>query len=461
MPKSTLSSDLQAIEIAVHNAPHGLTARQIADGLPNAVPMRTLQYRLRRLVEDGRLAAKGSRRSRRYHIRSSGEDEAGADRPLQLSDRGRSLIAILEKPREQRTPAGYDIGFLNAYRPNSSAYLSAAELTHLEKIGRPGAGALPAGTYAKRILQRLLIDLSWNSSRLEGNTYTLLDTEHLLKRGKAAEGRDLMETQMIVNHKDAITFLVDNAEEIGFDRRTICSLHAILATNLLSDISARGRLRRIPISIGGSVFHPLEMPQLIEQCFDEILRKAAAIENPFEQSFFLMVHLPYLQAFDDVNKRLSRLAANIPYIKRNLSPLSFTDVPRETYLQAVLAVYELRDVSLLQEIFVWAYERSAKHYAAARQSLTSPDFFRMQHGEALRRFVAHTVRSRVPKDKARLFIDNWMEANIDSEQHEQFRRAAEVDLFALHEANFWAYGVTPSEFETWRKTWRGNGENPR
>ncbi len=86
------------------------------------------------------------------------------------------------------------------------------------------------------------------------------------------------------------------------------------------------------------MFHPLEVPQQIEECFDQILATASAITDPFEQAFFAMVQFPYLQPFDDVNKRVSRLAANIPFIKNNLTPLSFEGVPRKVYTDAVLGV---------------------------------------------------------------------------------------------------------------------------
>ena len=127
-----------------------------------------------------------------------------------------------------------------------------------------------------------------------------------------------------------------------------------------------GRLRRISVGIERSVFRPLEVPQIIEECFDQLLATSSAIIDPFEQAFFVMVQLPYLQPFDDVNKRVSRLAANIPLIKANLSPLSFGDVSRGLYADATLGVYELTRVELLRDVFIWAYKRSAAHYAAVR-----------------------------------------------------------------------------------------------
>ena len=191
--------------------------------------------------------------------------------------------------------------------------------------------AQPAGTYVKKVLNRLLIDLPWNSSRLEGNTYSLLDTTRLLELGEEAEGKERHEAQMILNHKEAIEFLVDSAEEIGFNRYTILNLHAILAGNLLDDPNSAGRLRHIRVGIGGSVFHPLEIPQHIEECFESDtcllpLRSSILLSRPSSS----WCSFPYLQPFDDVNKRVSRLAANIPLIRENLSPLSFEDVSRES-----------------------------------------------------------------------------------------------------------------------------------
>ena len=148
------------------------------------------------------------------------------------------------------------------------------------------------------------------------------------------------------------------------------------------------------------------MPQLIEECFGSLLSKAAKIENPFEQAFFVMVHIPYLQPFDDVNKRVSRLAANIPLIRNNLAPLSFTDVPQRTYTEAILGVYELNDVALLKDVFFWAYERSAAQYAAVRQSLGEPDPFRLKYRTELRDTVAAIIRAKIGRKQVASEIAN-------------------------------------------------------
>ncbi|MEP6644868.1 MAG: Fic family protein [Acidobacteriaceae bacterium] len=458
MAKRIPEDALKAIENAVRLRPAGADLPQIANSLSPPVPKRTVQYRLRHLVEVGRLVKEGDDRWAKYRLpppvalaAPAAEAEEVA---VPLSDASKEIRRHLSQGIARRKPVGYNRQFLDSYRPNETFYLSETQRAHLAAVGKPNFDDQAAGTYAKQILNRLLIDLSWNSSRLEGNTYSLLDTTRLIELGEAAEGRDRLEAQMIVNHKDAIEFLVNDAQEIGFNRYTVLNLHGILAQNLLPDPSAPGRLRRMGVGIQKSTFHPLELPQLIEECFNQLLDKAAAIKDPFEQALFGMVQLPYLQPFDDVNKRVSRLAANIPFIKGNLSPLSFIDLPRAVYTDAILGVYELNQVDLLRDVFTWAYDRSAARYAAVRQSLGEPDPFRFKHKAALRQIVGEVVREGMDRKTAAAYISSWVENNdIPQTERERFRDLAESELLSLHEGNFARYQIRPSGFAEWQKVW--------
>src|SRR5690606_73357 len=145
------------------------------------------------------------------------------------------------RPVTTRIPVGYQPDFLLNYRPNIDMYLSDDEKRMLAEIGQTNTSDQPAGTYARSVLERLLIDLSWNSSRLEGNTYSLLDTQYLISQGKKADYKNEADTQMILNHKEAIEFIVQGADEINFNSYTITNLHALLADNLLPDPAAAGR----------------------------------------------------------------------------------------------------------------------------------------------------------------------------------------------------------------------------
>jgi Fic/DOC family len=445
---------LAAIEAAVAQQDGCASAAQIFASLKVPGARRTLQYRLRALVSAGRLRLSGGGRAARYSLGGAEIAAQEAVGIVPLSPEGQAVLAHVRQPVAARHPVGYDRAFLDDYRPNETYYLTQEQRQRLAAAGTPKIEAAAAGTYAKQILSRLLIDLAWNSSRLEGNTYSLLDTRRLLDFGEAAEGRGQRDAQMILNHKDAIGFLVADAEETGFNRYTILNLHALLANNLLADPAAVGRLRHIIVGIDGSTFHPLEIPSLISECFDQILATAAAIHDPFEQSLFIMVQLPYLQPFDDVNKRVSRLAANIPMIRANLAPLSFTDVPGDLYTRATLGVYERGDVALLRDVFLWAYERSAARYVAVRQSLGEPDPFRLRYREQLRAIIRDTVRGPMDKRAARAHLTSTAREVIVPVDQERFIETAETELLGLHEGNFARYQLRPSEYADWHIVWK-------
>jgi hypothetical protein len=435
----------------------------ILAAMPN-LERRTAQRRLNALVAAGLVARTGDKRGARYRLAGT-KDHAPAETAPQrqsealeitLSPDAQDVLKRISRPETQRTPVGYRRDFLEAYRPNETFYLPAALRGRLLAAGRGDVESqAPAGTYARQLLSRLLIDLAWNSSRLEGNTYSLLDTERLLSEGTEAEGKSAQEAQMILNHKTAIEFLVESALDIGFHPMTIKNLHAALADNLLRDPEAPGRLRTTPVAIGRSVFHPLETPQLIEETFRLLLAKAEAIDDPYEQAFFAMVHLPYLQPFDDVNKRVSRLAANIPMVRRNLTPISFKDVPQDLYLRGTLAVYELNRTELLADVFAFACLRSAQTYAAIRQSIGEPDPFRMRWRDAIRDLVRDTVVGLLDSKAASRRIAASAEADVPVPERARFIEVVESELLALHDGNFGRYRIRPSEFEAWRRVWSG------
>ncbi len=408
------------------------------------------------MQEQGITKATGEARSTRYHLVEDSPqpiEAIGKTGPaIPLSEESKKILSLVSRPDQQRAPVRYHREFVEFYEPNVTIYLTPEETKKLFQLGQMEGPDQVAGTYAKEILQRLLVDLSYNSSRLEGNTYSLLDTERLIKLGEVADNKSAMEAQMILNHKDAIEFIVNSAEEIELNRYTILNLHALLSNNLLPDPAAPGRLRTFGVGIGKSVYTPLGMPQLIEEMFGLMLEKARLILNPFEQAFFIMVHLPYLQPFEDVNKRVSRIAANIPLNRRNLMPLSFIDVPDDLYIRGLLAVYELNRVELLKDVFLWAYERSSARYAVARQSLGEPDLFRLKYRQAIRAIITQVVSIAMDKRAASEFIKNNV-TNIPEKDRTKLIEYLETELLSLHEGNFARYYISPSEFTRWKEVW--------
>ena len=463
---------LAAIEAVVRGSGTALSAAEIEAGLAERIPRRTVQNRIAILVRGGRLTVEGTGRGTRYGVpeRSIASVDVGLSEQeetprsvrikeitllgevgLHLTKAARQIQSHVVKPLEARTPIGYRQDFLDDYRPDRP-YLSVEERERLHALGRTPAPHLPAGTHASEVLTRFLIDLSWNSSRLEGNTYTLLDTQRLLELGSEAPGKTSADARMILNHRAAVEFLVDGAAEVDFDRHTLCSLHALLSRDLLPDPGACGRLRSRTVAVTGTTFEPLAFPQRIEECFDRIVTRLRDIEDPFEQAFFAMVQLPYLQPFEDVNKRVSRLAANIPLIRHNLAPLSFSQVRREVYVQGLLGVYELNRVDLLRDVFLHAYRRSAARYAAVAESMDPEGGLRVKYRQALTELVGQLARERMDRVAAGDHVSRRA-ADVAADERGWFRETAQWELLGLHEGNCVLYGLTPADVAEWKKRW--------
>lgn len=467
MPKPVPQDELETILSVVESIPEGAAIEKVRAALSIELPRRTLQRRLALLVKQGHLIVEGGGRGVRYRlpriaiatqfagsVASPQISKGFAENYPPTSPEGKVIKQAVREPTQNRQPVGYNREFLDAYRPNETYYLPQETRQRLLELGQSPDGERPAGTYARQIMNRLLIDLSWNSSRLEGNTYSLLETQRLLELGEAAEGKEAMESQMILNHSDAIEFLVDNAEETGFNRYTILNLHGLLSNNLLADSQACGRLRAIPVGVALTFYHPLEVPQLIDEAFQQIIDTAASIHDPFEQAFFVMVHIPYLQPFEDVNKRVSRLAANIPLIDNNLCPLSFVDVPERAYIDGLLGVYELNQVELLRDVFLWAYERSSARYAAVRKSLGEPDPFRLHYRDLISEFVTNVVLGCMDKKTATTYIKEQATEYVPEQERSRLVEVVETELMGLHEGNIARYRLRLAEYANWKGAWR-------
>lgn len=443
----------------------GLALNELLEQHPH-IPRRTAQRLISELMTSGQVVATGKGRARRYfatinkgntsnttitRLATSAATDGFPDY-IPLSTDSRDILAYINQPLAARKPVGYQLDFLAAYQPNQTYYLSQSLRLQLHKMGRAMQHQAPAGTYSRAILNRLLIDLSWASSHLEGNTYSRLDTVELIEQGKVAQGKAVLETQMILNHKAAIELLVENSESTGFNHYTLMNLHSALAENLLPNPADEGRIRMHAVDISKSVYRPLSTPQQIQTGLDLLLAKSSEIQDPFEQSFFMMVHLPYLQPFADINKRTSRLAANLPLFRANLCPLTFLDVPEQAYSCATLGVYELTRVELLRDLYVWAYERSTQEYLAIKQGLAEPDPARLIWRELIKTTIKDVVTH--PEADAITTISAAVAKQVPDAERANVQALIIEELRRLHEGVLARYGLRPSEFKAWEKVQR-------
>jgi Fic/DOC family len=446
----------------------GLTLAQLQAVVPQ-LSRRSVQRQLYQWLDSQFIQAQGKGRARRFRLAPKldaadvsknnaqgnaqskaagmGAKPASALGDIVYANDTQDITAYLSQPPSKRTPVGYQFDFLDSYVPNVTFYLSDTLRTQLYHMGRTARTVQAAGTYSRSILNRLLIDLSWASSHLEGNTYSLLDTRALLDNGQAAMGKAAIETQMILNHKSAIELLVENAGGVGFDRFTLLNLHSALSENLLPNPADEGRLRQHTVDIGLSVYRPLGVPSQVADAFERMLAKCQAISDPFEQSFFIMVHLPYLQPFADINKRCSRLAANMPLFRANLCPLTFLGVPVADYTRAILGVYEMTRIELLRDLYVWAYERSTQEYLAIKQDIVQPDPLRLAWRDTIKSTV-HSVVTQ-PEQNVLTVIDACLAA-IEQPTQAAVRGLVLDEIKRLHEGVLARYGLRVGQLKDWQ-----------
>lgn len=439
---------------SINSSANGMSMSELMAMYPE-IARRSAQRQVAKLVEHGQIISQGEGRARRYFgVDTSQEVGVQENKPddfptfIPVSADSQDILSYLNQPLEARHPVAYQRDLLDSYEPNKTGYLSESLRRQLHKMGKTTNSDAPAGTYSRAILNRLLIDLSWASSHLEGNTYSRLDTRKLIEHGKSAEGKATIETQMILNHKLAIELLVESIDTAEFNRYTLMNIHSALAENLLPNPADEGRIRQHAVDIGKSVYRPLSVSVQIEDALDVLLNKASQINDAFEQSFFMMVHLPYLQPFADINKRTSRLAANLPLFRANLCPLTFLDVPEQAYSRATLGVYEMGRVELLRDLYVWAYERSTQEYLAIKQDLAEPDPLRLIWRNFIKQAI-YLVVMNPDKDPFTL-IQQSVKAEVPATEQKDLQALIIEELKRLHEGVLARYGLRPSEYIAWK-----------
>ena len=392
--KLTEEALMQAVHKLVGTGQEWVSSTELVDETGGSPA--TVKRMLGKLLSVQKLVKQGKARATRYAVAEQIQisSVAGTLAPTaagpQWSKKSVELLQQLSAPLGTREPVTYHRSFVENYKPNESALLPAKLSEELAQLGRMH-GQQPAGTYARKVLEQLLIDLSWSSSRLEGNTYSLLATEELFKSGVSDGNIDAV---MLLNHKSAIEFLIDAVPTYGLSIGLVRNLHSVLMRDLLPDVDDLGTIRNKVVNISDTVYVPSQVPTVLEEMLESIISKARLIKNPIEAAFFLWLNLAYLQPFADGNKRVSRLAANIPLMLYNQAPLSFLDVSPQDYAQAVLGVYEFRDVSIAVDLFDWTYRRSLKKYTVILESMGAPDPVRLRYREMLNEAVGLVVRDR-------------------------------------------------------------------
>lgn len=419
-----------------------------------AVPERTLRRWLAELVADGFVERTGDRKGTRYRsLTPAAEDKTSLPPPsapaMIFTPQSAALMKRIDAPLYTRAPATYSESWIESYIPNQTFYLSADQRAQLHSLGKRAPIFGKAGTYIQKIYDRLLIDLSYNSARLEGNTYTLADTEQLVIQGVAAQGKPNAERIMILNHREAIRYLVQNVATLEISEETIRTLHYLLADSLVGPGMA-GQIRDDGIAVSGTTYAPLEGRDRLAILLTRLIDKARHIFDPFEQSIFLLGHISYIQAFVDVNKRTARLASVIPLIRNDFVPLSFVDVDKNDYLKATIVLYELNEVAPLADLYCWAYRRSCLQFDTFVQ-VVGFDEIAATYRAQRRSIVADIVRAHVGVPRAPTYISEHMPSQVEPSHQEKFKKDVMAELAHLDGSRIGGLGLSREELADWLK----------
>jgi len=323
---------------------------EIAKGIMFESSDATLKRILASLVKNGDVVVEGKARATRYRL----SNQAHLLMPLDL-DTYFSLDID-----ERKVQAAFNFELIKDQLPNVALF-SEEEKQHLEelhKVFRGHVDEMSQNEYNKE-MERLGIDLSWKSSQIEGNTYSLLETERLLRESKTADGKTQEEATMLLNHKYALRFILDTPDYLK--RLTVShieDIHQLLTKGLIVD---KG-IRRRRVGITGTNYRPLDNEFQIREALNDTCNLINGKADVFEKAMLTLVLLSYIQAFSDGNKRTARITSNAILIANGYCPLSFRSVDSIDYKKAMLIFYEQNNIYAFKKIFIEQFEFAVNEY---------------------------------------------------------------------------------------------------
>lgn len=318
--------------------------------LGNDVSERTIKRDLAELVKTEVLTTRGGGRSLTYEVRLPGRFFL----PIETNsyneidpDKRAGVLPDYQFSLWQEWPD-------TLFNRDERTKLAAHTVSYQTKV------AAQSADIRQRELERFVIELSWKSSRIEGNTYTLLDTELLLREGIASKSNTKEETQMILNHKTAFTFVREEfTRGKALTRAHLEKIQSLLLFELLTDIG----FRKSAVGITGSRYRPLSNQYQIIEATDLLIETINNRDSVFDKALTALLGISYLQPFVDGNKRTARLVANGLLLAGGAAPLSYRNVDESDYRASLLVFYEQLSVVPMKHIFIEQYAFAVLNYA--------------------------------------------------------------------------------------------------
>ena len=329
--------------------PHS-SSKEIFEGLNSIVSYATVKRCLSKLLSEKQITQQGNAKNSRYALSPT----FNLFYPINLDEYYSKEID------EREILTGYNFALIPETLQNIPLF-TAEELILLNGLQSKFSENIAqlADFEYEKDMERLAIDLSWKSSQIEGNTYSLLETERLLKDKQTAAGKTKDEAMMLLNHKDVIDFIVVNPDYfLSMNIVKIEELHSILIKELGVDRNIRTRR----VGITGTNYRPLDNEFQIREALQQTCDLINNRENIFEKVLFALVLLSYIQVFSDGNKRVARIGANALLIANKHCPVSFRTVDAVDYKKAMLLFYEQNNISAFKQIFINQFKFAVENY---------------------------------------------------------------------------------------------------
>lgn len=328
----------------------GVSSKEVYEGIASGVSYATVKRLLAKLVAENLVTISGKGKSTKYLVSSAYELLSQVDIEKYYE----------EEIDEREIKHRFNPELISDILQNIEIFtaLEKEALQALQMKYENNIRQLTETAYKKE-LERLAIDLSWKSSQIEGNTYSLLETERLLREKETASGKTKEEAVMLLNHKDAIDFIVANPDYLN--PLTVAKIEDIHSM-LIKDLAVEKNLRTRRVGISGTNYRPLDNEFQIREAMQEMCRLINNKRNVFEKTLLALALISYIQPFMDGNKRTARIVSNALLIHFRHCPVSFRTVDSVAYKKAMLLFYEQNNISAVKEIFIRQFEFAVNTY---------------------------------------------------------------------------------------------------
>lgn len=343
-----MTTDIEILQI-LHF--HPMASRQdVSDFMTNPPSESTLKRIIAECVKRGDIVIVGRGPATKYKLSA----QAQVTMPLDID------TYFLKDVDERTVQESFNFDLINDTLPKVELFTAdeKSSLDNAQATFRKNVSDMTSLEYRKE-MERLGVDLSWKSSQIEGNTYSLLETERLLREKKTAQGKTKEEAIMLLNHKDALDFILDNPDYLQeISVRRIEDIHHLLTKELNVGFGIRHRR----VGITGTNYRPLDNEFQIREALEDTCRLVNNKANVFEKALLALVLLSYIQAFTDGNKRTARIISNALLIANGYCPISFRTVDSVDYKKAMLMFYEQNNIAAFKRIFIEQFEFAVRTY---------------------------------------------------------------------------------------------------